>query len=116
MQLMKQVRQPINATKHDPRRVDYEYERARVANIFMFTEPLEEWRRANARATRTKVDWALEMADLLDNRYCACETVTVVSDNLNTHTKGTFYEAFESATARAYVKRIFLCHTPKHES
>jgi hypothetical protein len=62
-----------------------------VANIFMFTEPLAGWRKANARTTKTKVDWALEMAELLDTRYRDCEMVTVVSDNLNTHTKGASY-------------------------
>lgn len=116
VQLVKEVRQPIDATKDHPRRVDYEYERAGVANIFMFTEPLAGWRKANARVTKTKIDWALEMAELLDTRYCDCETVTVVSDNLNTHTKGAFYQAFEPAKARAYVKRINFCHTPKHGS
>jgi len=116
VQLVKEVRDPIAATTDHPRRVDYEYERAGVANIFMFTEPLAGWRKANARPTKTKVDWALEMAELLDTRYQDCETVTVVSDNLNTHTRGAFYEAFEPEKARAYVKRIDFCHTPKHGS
>lgn len=40
VQLIKEVRAPIPATKSHPRRVDYEYERAGTANIFMFTEPL----------------------------------------------------------------------------
>ena len=43
---------------------------------------------------RTKVDWALEVAQLLDTRYADCQQVTLVLDNLNTHTKGAFYEAF----------------------
>jgi hypothetical protein len=116
VQLVKEVRQPIAATKNHPRRDDYEYERAGVANIFMFTEPLAGWRQANARVTKTKVDWAMEMAELLDTRYRDCEKVTLVSDNLNTHTKGAFYEAFEPARARDYVKRINFCHTPKHGS
>jgi hypothetical protein len=52
-QLVKEVRSPIDATKDHARRVDYEYERAGVANIFMFTEPLAGWRRARARVTKT---------------------------------------------------------------
>ena len=35
-------------------------------------------------------------------------------DNLNTHTPGAFYEAFEPA--RELVKRIEFCYTPKHGS
>jgi hypothetical protein len=42
--------------------------------------------------------------------------VTPVCDNLNTHTKGAFYEAFEPERARACVPRIDFCYTPKHGS
>ena len=90
---LKEKRTPIPATAKHAKRVDYEYERAGTANIFMFTEPLAGWREASVRATKTKVDWAVEMARLLDGRYAACERVILVCDNLNTHTKGAFYEA-----------------------
>src|SRR5215510_11055089 len=53
---------------------------------------------------------------MLDTRYADCEDVTLVCDNLNTHTKGAFYEAFEPARARAYIKRLNFCDTPKHGS
>jgi hypothetical protein len=39
VQLTKETRVPIPATREHPRRVDYEYERAGTACIFMFTEP-----------------------------------------------------------------------------
>jgi hypothetical protein len=116
VQLIKETRKPIAATKEHPRRVDYEYERAGTASIFMFTEPLSGWREARARPHRTKLDWAIEMAELLAGRYAECEMVELVCDNLNTHTKGAFYEAFEPARARALVRRIEFCYTPKHGS
>lgn len=116
VQLIKDVKAPIEATTEHPRRVDYEYERAGVANIFMFTEPLAGWREAFARTTKTKADWALLVAELLEGRYANCEKVTLVCDNLNTHTRGAFYEVFEPARARALVKRIEWCYTPKHGS
>lgn len=116
VQLVKETRQPQAATKEHPRRVDYEYERAGTASIFMFTEPLSGWREARARPRRTKVDWAVEMAHLLEGRYAGCEKITLVCDNLNTHTKGAFYEAFEPERARALVRRIEFCYTPKHGS
>jgi hypothetical protein len=53
IQLLKEVRQPIAATKRHPRRVDYEYERAGTASIFMFCEPLSGWRQVAVRARRT---------------------------------------------------------------
>ena len=116
VQLVKETRKPIRATKKHPRRVDYEYERAGTANIFMFTEPLSGWREATARVSKTKVDWAIEMARLLEGRYRKCEKVILVCDNLNTHTKGAFYEAFAPKRARSLVRRLEFCYTPKHGS
>jgi hypothetical protein len=116
VQLHREVRQPIAGTKNHARRVDYEYERCGTACLFMFTEPLSGWREATARPQRTKVDWALEMSRLLETRYKKAQRVVLVCDNLNTHTKGAFYEAFPPAKARTYVKRIEFRHTPKHGS
>ena len=116
VQLIKETRPPIAATLSHPKRVDYEYERNGTASIFLFAEPLAGYRQASARPRRTKTDWATEVAGLLDNRYAGCEKITLVMDNLNTHTKGAFYEVFEPAVARAYVKRIDFVYTPKHGS
>jgi len=116
VQLVKETRKPIAATAKRARRVDYEYERAGTASIFMFTEPLSGWREATARESKTKMDWALEVARLLDGRYRGCDKVILVCDNLNTHTKGAFYETFPPARARQLVQRIEFCHTPKHGS
>ena len=116
VQLLKETRRAIKATKKHGKRVDYEYERNGTASIFMFAEPLSGYRRATARVQRTKVEWALEVAENLDTRYADCDAVTLVMDNLNTHTKGAFYEAFEPAKARHYLKRLKFCYTPKHGS
>jgi DDE superfamily endonuclease len=116
VQLLKETRVPIAATKTRPRRVDYEYERAGTASIFMFCEPLAGWRQVSVREQRTKIDWALEMADLLRGRYAEAEKVIVVCDNLNTHTIGAFYEAFDPATAWSLIGRLEFRHTPKHGS
>ncbi len=116
VQLLKEARVPIPATRRHPQRVDYEYERAGTANIFMFAEPLAGWREVAVRETKTQVDWAVEMASLLEGRYAAADRVVVVCDNLNTHTKGAFYESFAPAWARQLVRRIEFCYTPKHGS
>jgi hypothetical protein len=44
VQLLKEMRSPIPATANHAKRVDYEYERAGTAAIFMFAEPLAGWR------------------------------------------------------------------------
>lgn len=116
VQLIKETRQSIPATRRHAKRIDYEYERAGTASIFLFTEPLAGWREATARPSRTKLDWAVEVARLLEGRYRKCSAVTLVCDNLNTHTMGAFYEAFPPARARALVRRLRFCHTPKHGS
>ncbi len=116
VQLLRETRPSIPATADHAKRVDYEYERAGTANVFMFTEPLAGWREVSVRTTKTKVDWATEMAALLEGRYAACEKVILVCDNLNTHTKGAFYEVFEARRARELVRRLDFRHTPRHGS
>jgi hypothetical protein len=116
VQLLKETKVPIEATQEHGKRVDYEYERNGTASIFLFAEPLSGFRQATAREQRTKVDWAIEVAYLLDTRYADCAQITLVCDNLNTHTKGAFYTAFPPEVARAYIKRINFCYTPKHGS
>jgi hypothetical protein len=116
VQLLKETRVSMAATKQHPRRVDYEYERSGTASIFMLCEPLSGWREAHVRRQRTKVDWALEIEELLRTRYAQAEKVILVCDNLNTHTKGAFYEAFPPEQARAIVRRLEFRYTPKHGS
>ena len=116
VQLLKETKVPIAATRKHAQRVDYEYERNGTASIFLFAEPLSGFRKATAREQRTKVDWAIEVAEWLDTRDATCARVTLVCDHLNTHTKGAFYTAFPPEQARAYIKRIHFCYTPKHGS
>ena len=72
VQLLKETRSPIAATAEHAKRVDYEYERAGTAAIFMFAEPLAGWREVAVRERKTKIDWAIEMAQLLEGRYADC--------------------------------------------
>lgn len=116
VQLLLETKVPLPATKAHGERLDYEYERNGTASIFMFTEPLVGFRQATVRRRRTKEDWAHEVAHLMDTRYAECDTVTLICDQLNTHTKGAFYVAFEPAVARAYLQRLRFVYTPKHGS
>lgn len=116
IQLLKDTRAPIAATINHPVRVDYEYERAGTASIFMFTEPLAGRREVSVRAHRTKMDWALEVNRLLQTTYANVEKIILVCDNLNTHTRGAFYETFPAERAHEIVKRLEFHYTPKHGS
>ena len=73
VQLLKETRAPIAATAQHGTRVDDEYERHGTASIFMFAAPLSGFRHATARPRRTKADWAIEVAQILDTRYADCE-------------------------------------------
>jgi len=112
VQLIGERRVPIPASQAHPEWVDYEYERKGTTSIFLFCEPLSGFRRATARPRRAKYDWAEEVARLLGTRYAAVARVALICDNLNTHTKGAFYEAFPADKARDYVKRIHFVYTP----
>jgi hypothetical protein len=116
IQLLKETQQPIAPTEQHAQRVDYEYERAGTACLFMFAEPLGGWRRVTVREQRTKIDWAFEVEELLRTKYAHAKKVTLVCDNLNTHTRGAFYEAFSAEQAREIIRRLEFCYTPKHGS
>ena len=72
--------------------------------------------RQAVRERRTKIDWAREIEELLRTRYASADKVLLVCDNLNTHTKGAFYDAFDPEMARAVLSRLEFHYTPKHGS
>jgi hypothetical protein len=115
-QMVKERRLPSPAQPGQTERYDYEYERAGVANIFMFTEPLKGRRKVCVTDRRTGADWAYRVRDLLEEDYAEAGLVTLVSDNLNTHDYASFYEVFEPEYARRLMKRLDLVHTPRHGS
>jgi transposase len=98
------------------KREDYEYERHGAANIFMAFEPLVGQRQLKVTSSRTRIDFAQFIRDLLDTHYPQAEKVVLISDNLNTHTMAAFYEAFEPAEARRLLQRIEWHYTPEHGS
>jgi hypothetical protein len=116
VQFVKEVRQPLETAPGRPRRYDHEYERAGTASVFLFTEALAGWREVSVRPQRTAVDWAQELAALLDGRYAQAEKVIVICDQLNTHTIGSLYKAFPPEQARRLAQRIEIHYTPKHGS
>ena len=115
-QLLGHARDPIPAAPGRDRREDSEYVRHGTCSIFVWVEPLAGRRRVVARRQRTRVDWAQEVEHLLTIDYPDAERVLLVMDNLNTHTLGSLYEAFEPAKARALAQRLEIHHTPRHGS
>ncbi len=115
-QLVAETRSPLAAAPGQPECHDYEYERNGVANLFLAFEPLAGWRHVEVTERRARADWAEFIRFLLDECYPDAERVTIVMDNLNTHSGGSLYEAFPPEEARSYYQRLEIHYTPKHGS
>lgn len=115
-QQIMEVREPWAAGPGGVRRYDTEYKRNGVSNLFMFFAPLQGWRRVKVTDHRTKIDWAVAMRELVDKHFPEAKKVTVVMDNLNTHSPSSLYEAFSPEEARRILGRLELHYTPKHGS
>ena len=115
-QLVGETRTPVPMAPGRPARIDYEYERHGVRNLFMFVEPLVGHRHVRVTERRTKRDWAEAMRELLEMHYPTAERVVLVLDNLNTHVGSALYETFPPAVARRLLERLELHYTPPHGS
>lgn len=115
-QMTSETRTSIPAQPGQPERVDYEYQREGTCNLFMFFEPLGNWRHVKVTARRTAHDYAQCLKDLVDLHYPEAHIISIVHDNLNTHTPAALYAAFEPAEARRIINRLEFRYTPKHGS
>ena len=115
-QLIRETRQRVPMKKGKDARTDYEYFRCGVCNIFMASEPLAGKRYAAVSEQRTRKDWAQFIKRLANIHYPQASKITLVMDNLNTHSAGSFYEAFEPEQAKRLMDRFEFVYTPKHGS
>jgi len=114
-QLIGETKGPIAASPGKAAKYDYEYRRCGVCNIFMACEPLAGKRIVKITERKTKTDWAYFLEDIAA-QYNGAEKITLVMDNLNTHTPGSLYEAFRPDKAKALWDRFEFVYTPKHGS
>jgi len=114
-QLIAETKVPIPASPGQSAKYDYEYERFGVCNIFMACEPLAGKRMVKITERKTKKDWAYFLEGIAA-KYESAEKITLVMDNLNTHTPGSLYEAFQPDKAKALWDRFEFVYTPKHGS
>lgn len=114
-QLIGETRTPIAASPGQVAKYDYEYKRYGMCNIFMACEPLAGKRLVKITERKTKIDWAYFLEDIA-TLYTGAEKITLVMDNLNTHTPGSFYDAFSPVKAKSLWDRFDFVFTPKHGS
>jgi hypothetical protein len=115
-QLVGDVRPPLPTRPGAPKRVDYEYARGGMANLFLAFEPLAGRRRVAVTERKASADFARFARRVLDEWYPAADRVVFVLDNLSTHAPAAFYEAFAPAEARRLCERVEWHYTPKHGS
>jgi hypothetical protein len=65
-QLTRDEKPPLPMCPGQVLREDYHYERRDVAALFMFFDPIAGWRRASVSESRTRVDWAHQIRQLLE--------------------------------------------------
>jgi hypothetical protein len=107
---------PAAAAPGRPAREDCRYERRGVGHLLLLVCPQTGWRALTVAPRRTKAEFARAMRALVDEHFPQAAKVTVVLDNLNTHTKGALYEAFPAAEARRIAERLEFVYPPVHAS
>lgn len=115
-QLIGEVQEPMPAAPGRAARIDFEYVRNGVAQIFLEVEPMAGRRHVAASERRTATDWAHWIKAMLEERYPEAVRVHLVLDNLNTHAAASLYKTFEPYEARRLAQRIEFHNTPKRGS
>lgn len=96
-------------------RVDYEYIRHGMVNVFMANEPLQGKRLVEVTQRKTQKDWA-NFVKQISESYPNADRICLVMDNFKTHYASAFYECFEPEEARQLRARFDFIYTPKHGS
>lgn len=115
-QLIEEARASMNIKPGQQERVDYEYIRKGVVNIFMANEPLAGSRITKVTQYKKKEDWAHFIKEIADKHYPHAKIIILVMDNFNTHTASSFYETFPPDVAKRLWDRFEFVYTPKHGS
>jgi hypothetical protein len=115
-QLLDHKTEPIPIKIGNPKKEDYEYIREGTCNIFMISEPFNDFRETKVTERRTKEDFAALLKDLSDIYYPKANKIKLVMDNLNTHKLSILYEFYPPEEASRISKRFEIHYTPVHGS
>jgi hypothetical protein len=115
-QLIGELRKSVAMKPGQEARVDYEYIRHGVVNIFLANEPLKGKRFVEVTEFKTKKDWAKFVKAIADKKYPRAKKITLVMDNFKTHAASAFYETFDPVEAKRLWDRFEFVYTPKHGS
>ena len=116
VQCVKEVRPPLPGKPGRIERYDVEYERNGVAHLIQFYAPFIGWRRIQIADNHAALEWAEGVRVLVEQDFPRAKRITLLMDNLNTHTGASLYKAFEAPIARALLDKLEFVYTPKHGS
>lgn len=110
-QLLEHAKTPLPLTPGKNRRQDYHYIRKGTCQILCAVEPKGGRRLVEVTEQKTRIDYAKFIKSLVDS-YPEAKIIHLVQDNYSTHSGGSFYEAFDSVTARKLMEKIRFHYTP----
>lgn len=94
-------------------KVDPTYHRHGMAPLHIWIEPHTGRMGVLVTTQRTRYDFA-DAVRAIVAAYPVAETITLVLDNLNTHSYAALYDAFPADEAARLRRRVQLVKTPKH--
>ena len=115
-QLLGEVMTPLPVKPGVPKRVDHEYTREGTCAVLLAYDIDKGIRYTEVKQQRTKKDYAQFIDKIIREHYSDAGRVKLVQDNLNTHTKGSFYEHLSVQRAGELSSLIDFVYTPKHGS
>ncbi len=96
--------------------VDYEYKREGTRTLYMLSEPLSGYRKVLVKENQGRLTWARVVAHLVEELYPDAKSITLVQDNLSSHTLSALYEVFAPERARRIARKLEIVSTPVHGS
>ena len=115
-QLLEEVLTPLPPEPGMPKRIDNEYKREGTCVVLLAYDIDKGIRYTQVKQQRTKKDYAQFIDTIIREHYQDAGKIKLVQDNLNTHTKGSFYEHLSVQRAGELSSLIDFEYTPKHGS
>jgi len=113
--LIADVRERVPERPGSVRKIDYEYERNGSVNVFVGVEPKVGRYFNEVTETRCGADFARFLHQISDN-YRDATRITLVMDNLSTHSEKSLVTFFGEAAGKKLWSRFDVHYTPKHAS
>lgn len=115
-QLIADAQAPLPLKPGQVQKEDCNYVRQGTGNLFIAFEPAGGRRDVTVTEHRTRSDWAHYAKFIVDEFCPTAERITLVCDQLNTHSLASLYETFAPEEAHRLARKLELVHTPKHGS